>query len=130
MFNADRSPKALEFDGAQSVIQPSFGAGPSTARGGKYRPKPLLPTAQAIECRPTSKRSDKFINITLLGLSLGLRLRQFIITDSRQHRREQRWNHHRHRRYAAPDSVRLETGLLVRSPVFRLKGFDNRAPSA
>jgi len=95
-----------------SGIQASFGAGPSTARGGKYRPKPLLPTAQAIECRPTSKRSDKLINITLLGLSLGLRLRQFIITDSRQHRREQRRNHHRHRRYAAPDSVRLETGLL------------------
>src|SRR5262245_55635440 len=59
----------------------------ASARGIKYRPKPLLPTAHAIECRPTSKRSDKLINITLLGLSLGLRLRQFIITDSRQHRR-------------------------------------------
>jgi hypothetical protein len=39
-----------------------------TARGGKFRPKPLLPTAQAIECRPTSKRSHKLIDKTLPGI--------------------------------------------------------------
>src|SRR5262245_53014852 len=65
-----------EYEMASAVCQPGKLRinGPHTAKGGKYRPKPVLPTAHAIECRPTSKRSDKLINKTLPGISLGLRL--------------------------------------------------------